>query len=232
MDGSDKNCILFFVKYPEKGQVKTRLSAELDETTALELYRSFTLDLLWMLQRLGIPFQICFSPENSGEKFMKWLGDGYSYMPQRGDDLGQKMRNALVQTFDRGFDRAVIIGSDSPDLPGEIIREAFSSLRTHDAVIGPSYDGGYYLIGFNSNTMPPGAFDGIQWSTDTVFGVTASKLEDAGVETCELPEWRDIDILADLKSMFMRNHRKDFSASRTMSYIAKNQWLLQKLSDP
>ncbi len=230
MGKSDENCILFFVKYPEKGQVKTRLSAELDESTAVELYRNFVLDLLSMLERLSLPFQICFSPENSRERFIGWLGDKYSYIPQQGADLGQRMKNALGQAFAQDFDRAVIIGSDSPDLSEDLIHEAFSSLEAHDVVIGPSVDGGYYLIGFRNDAFLIEAFEGIEWSTDRVFKETLKILEKAELSVYKLPEWRDIDTLADLKSMFLRNENKDFRSSRTMSYIAENAWLFRRLS--
>ncbi|MFC1712875.1 TIGR04282 family arsenosugar biosynthesis glycosyltransferase [Candidatus Poribacteria bacterium] len=226
-----KDCILLFAKYPEKGQVKTRLSAELDESTAVELYKNFVLDLLSMLERLSLPFQICFSPENSRERFMKWLGDKYCYIPQQGADLGQRMKNALAQAFAQDFDRAVIIGSDSPDLSEDLIHEAFSSLEDHDAVIGPSVDGGYYLIGFRNDAFLPEVFDGIEWSTDTVFKETLEILKKAGLNAYELPEWQDIDTLADLKSMFLGNHNREFRSSRTMSYIAANVWLPRQLSD-
>jgi rSAM/selenodomain-associated transferase 1 len=219
MDRPDKNCIIFFVKYPEKGRVKTRLSAELNDTIAIELYRNFILDLLTMLEKLGTPFQICFSPVNSQERFMKWLGDDYSYVPQQGEDLGQRMKNALIQAFDQGFRRAVIIGSDSPDLHGNLIHEAFSFLRTHDAVIGPSLDGGYYLIGFNSGLFFPKAFDGIKWSTDTVFRDTISILEKARFRIHKLPEWRDVDTFADLQNLYLRNQDGKFFSSRTMFYV-------------
>lgn len=226
----DENCIMFFVKYPEKGRVKTRLSAELDENVTFELYKRFVVDMLSMLEEFEFNFRICFSPEDSHGKFTEWLGRRYCYIPQHGADLGQKMKNALLQAFRQDFSRAVIIGSDIPDLPGEIISKAFLSLRTHDAVIGPASDGGYYLIGFNCGKFVPEAFDGIQWSSDTVFRETLSKLDGAGIEACKLPEWRDVDTFADLKSMFLRSRHKEFSSSRTMSYIAGKPWLLQRLS--
>ena len=206
------------------------LSADLNETIAVELYRSFVLDLLSMLEKLALPFQICFSPENSLEKFIGWLGDKYTYIPQQGEDLGQRMENALAQAFAQGFNRAIIMGSDSPDLPEELIHEAFSLLETHDAVIGPSVDGGYYLIGFRNDAFLPEAFEGIQWSTDTVFAETLKILEEAELSVYKLTEWQDIDTLADLKSMFLRNKSKDFRSARTMSYIAENAWLACQLS--
>jgi rSAM/selenodomain-associated transferase 1 len=222
VNNSQKNCLLFFVKYPQKGQVKTRLSAELDEDITVELYRNFILDLLSMLKGLRIKFQICFSPADSQKKFEEWLGTQYFYVPQQGDDLGQRMKNAFIHAFDQGFQRAVIIGSDSPDLPGDLINEAFLYLETHDAVIGPSTDGGYYLIGFSKAAFLPEVFEGIGWSTDMVLRKTLTILEKAGLKFRQLPAWRDVDTLDDLKDLVQRSHNKSFSSSRTMLYISKN----------
>ena len=232
MTESDNSCVLLFVKYPEEGRVKTRLSNELDAAIAVELYRNFVMDLLSMLDETGIPFQIVYSPESSQGKFVEWLGSKYFYMPQQGDDLGRRMKNALTRTFERGSGRAVVIGSDSPNLPVELIHEAFSSLETHDAVIGPSADGGYYLIGFNSNTLLPEAFEGIQWSTNAVFRTTIARLEGARLNIHKLPEWRDVDTFDDLRDMFLRNRNKSFRSSKTMSYITENAKLYQRLSHP
>ena len=225
----DKNCILFFVKYPEQGKVKTRLSAEIGAVAAVELYRSFILDVLSMLEKSGIQFQICFSPENSREKFIEWLGDAYSYMPQQGEDLGQRMENALRQAFVQGFSRAVLIGSDIPDLTVELMKEAFSSLRTHDAVIGPAFDGGYYLIGFNRDTLLSEVFEGIEWSTDTVFAETLKRMEDADLKVHQLPQRRDIDTLTDLRNLYLGAQASCLHNSITISYILKNRQLRARL---
>ncbi len=218
---SDDRCVLFFVKYPKEGEVKERLSAALGETMTVELYRNFVLDLLSTLEKLGSRFWICFYPDNLQEKFKRWLGMQYCYMPQKGEDLGQRMKNSFIQAFAEGFQRVIIIGSDIPDLPGTIINEAFLFLETHDAVVGPSFDGGYYLIGFRYNNFSPRVFEGINWSTDTVFQETMKILKKAGCKIHVLPEWRDIDTLADLKDLFQRNRDTEFKSSRTISYSLK-----------
>jgi len=229
MTPPDKSCIIFFVKYPERGQVKTRLSAELGASVTVELYRSFVLDVLSMLERSGIQFYICFSPESSQEKFMKWLGNEHFYIPQQGDDLGQRMKNAILRAFAQGFSRAVLIGSDIPDLSAGLMEEACLSLKAHDAVIGPSLDGGYYLIGFNSETLLPRIFEEMEWSTDTVFTKTLTRLKDAKLKVHQLPERRDIDILTDLRSLYLASRNNAFSRSRTMSCILKNHQLRARL---
>jgi len=218
---SDDRCIFFFVKYPEKGKVKKRLSIDLDESITVELYKNFVLDLISTLEKLEVHLWICFYPNNSREKLIKWLGNQYCYKPQKGEDLGQRMKNSFLQAFAKGCLRVIVIGSDIPDLPDAFINEAFLCLKTNDVVIGPASDGGYYLIGFRYDTFLPEVFEGIHWSTDTVFRETMNILEEAGLKIHILPEWSDIDTLADLKHLIRRNRDTDFKNSRTLSYISE-----------
>ena len=121
------NCsVLLFVKYPEEGKVKKRLQAGLKKVKTAELYKNFVLDILSSLERLKTKFFICFYPEKSEEKFIKWLGGKYFYMPQKGPDLGSRMKNCFGKAFSMGHDKVIVIGSDAPDLPCEFINEAFS----------------------------------------------------------------------------------------------------------
>ena len=129
------------------------------------------------------------------------MGEDYLYMPQKGEDLGERMRNGFIQTFAEGFKRVILIGSDIPGLPLEFIEEAFTSLRDKDAVIGPSLDGGYYLIGFRNKTFSPKVFEGIPWSTEKVFEETMKVLEKERLTVHTLPRWRDIDTIEDLKNL-------------------------------
>jgi len=131
------------------------------------------------------------------------------------------MKKALFQSFRQDFSRAVIIGSDIPDLPGEIINKAFLCLQTHDAVIGPSSDGGYYLIGFSYDTFLPEAFDGINWGTHKVYQKTLNRLKNTGHQVGILPKWSDIDTYDDLKDLIIRNQNTAFHYSHTLSYLSK-----------
>ncbi len=214
-------CILLFVKYPEEGRVKRRLSPELDGSVAAEVYRNFVADLLIRLEAMDASLCICFSPSRYKERFIKWLGPDYSYMPQVGMDLGERMRSAFIHAFGAGFDKAVLMGSDSPDLPGDILSEALSSLEDSGAVIGPAVDGGYYLIGFRKDDFVPGVFTGIEWSTGSVFRETWDIMARSARKVHLLPEWRDVDTYDDLKDMFRRNTGTEFGSSRTMSYLMK-----------
>jgi len=216
---NNNRCLIMFAKYPEKGKVKTRLGLYWDQDTIAHLYRLFIED---MLDRLSIGDYQCrmtYHPVEKKMDFIKLFGDDISYMPQRGEDLGERMKNAFIQCFSEGFLQALIIGSDSPDLPHWIIGEAFESLKTHGAVIGPAFDGGYYLIGFSRESFITGAFDGVIWGTDSVFKNTIQHLKESGISIHELPPWRDIDRPEDIAALIKDNEKTDFADSKTMTWL-------------
>jgi rSAM/selenodomain-associated transferase 1 len=195
----DDRCLLFFMKYPERGRVKTRLAASMGDERALELYKRFLLNILSTLNKGTFLFYLCFYPADALENLRKWLGGDYLYMSQQGEDLGERMKNGFMEAFDSGFKRVLLIGSDIPGLPLEFIEEAFASLKEKDAVIGPSLDGGYYLIGFRDKKFSPQVFKGILWSTERVFEETMKILEREGSTIHTLKPLRDIDTIDDLR---------------------------------
>lgn len=197
----DDRCLLFFIKSPEKGRVKTRLASAVGDEMAVRLYRRFLLETLFTLNRGTFLFYLCFYPENSLSDLKGWLGDDYLYMPQKGEDLAERMKNGFIDAFAMNFKRVVLIGSDIPDLPLEFIEEAFTSLQEKDIVIGPSLDGGYYLIGFKDKNFSLRVFEGIPWSTKRVFEETMKILKQEGLTVHTLQHWRDIDTIDDLKNL-------------------------------
>jgi uncharacterized protein len=202
---NQETCVVLFVRSPQKGSVKTRLTAVLDERTVLGLYRCFGSDLLKMLNHTTFGLRISFFPAYAEATVADWLGQGYVYVAQQGKDLGERLENAFTAAFADGFRKVVIIGSDSPDLPAEIVEEAINSLTSNDAVIGPATDGGYYLIGFNAGRFLKAVFRGISWGTSTVFERTMDVLSRHGYQIQVLPRWPDIDTHEDLEA-FMRKH--------------------------
>lgn len=219
------SCILLFIKYPEIGKVKGRLARDLGGEVTVELYRNFVLDILSSIKETKADLKICFYPPDLRERFVEWLGGSYHYMPQDGEDLGKRMGKSLTRVFSEGYRKAVIIGSDSPDLPADIIDLGFTSLRSHDVVIGPSSDGGYYLIGFDKKGFLPEVFRGIVWSSTAVFKKTLDIIAKAGLKVFVLPEWRDVDTLDDLKDLIHRNEDTYFRSSRTMSCLSRYKYL-------
>jgi hypothetical protein len=205
------------VKYPEPGSVKTRL--DLDAQSAAGLYRCFVEDTVSAFEKGDYSFRIAFHPPPAEEKTVKWLGKGRSFFQQEGDDLGQRLKNSFKRVFSGGVEEAAVMGSDSPDLPPDFVRDALDSLGEFDAVVGPSQDGGYYLIGFRKEAFYPAALEGIEWSTNTVFEKTLLKLTEAGRTVRVLPYWRDVDTASDLLDLVSRNRNTPFSASKTMAWL-------------
>ena len=197
----NNRCLLFFVKYPEKGKVKSRLAAVIGDDSAVSVYENLVVQMLSTLKEGTFPLYICFFPKNAQKPIKNWLGREYRYLPQNGKDLGERMRNGFIDGFAMGYKRVVLIGSDIPDLPMKYIEEAFKSLKEMDAVIGPAFDGGYYLIGFNQSTFSPQVFEGIAWGTKTVFDETMKKLKRLRRVVHTLPYQRDIDTVEDLKHL-------------------------------
>jgi uncharacterized protein len=211
--------ILLFVKYPEPGKVKTRMESLLGKDRVAGLYQCFVLDLLETLKDAGYPLSLVFSPSERKREMVHLFGEGYDYRPQEGDGLGERMKNAFRECFAEGTEAAVLIGSDLPDLPAYVLREAFSALKSSAAVIGPSVDGGYYLIGFRKEGFSPEIFDGIPWSTDRVLSETMQRLAAAERTVSILPWGRDLDTPEDLQDFWRRNLSSAFARSRTVNYL-------------
>jgi glycosyltransferase A (GT-A) superfamily protein (DUF2064 family) len=131
------------------------------------------------------------------------------------------MENAFRTVFAEGASRAVLIGSDFPDLPGEVIAEALVGLQENDAVIGPAVDGGYYLIGFRNDTFRPDVFQDIRWSTDSVFRETLERFAGTGSRVHCLRQWQDVDTVDDLRSLQQRMSGTTFERSHTMQALKR-----------
>ena len=211
--------IIVLIKSPDRVLVKSRLAESIGDDRARILYRYFVEDLLDILAGQDVHLRIYFQPPDAKEDIARWLGNRYDLFPQRGEDLGERMREAFEETFQQGYRSALLIGSDAPDLTAPIFQEGFGALFTHDAVLGPSMDGGYYLIGFRDDTFRPEIFEGIPWSTNVVFQKTLEIFIALGDMVHILPIWRDIDVIEDLKALMHRHGESPFRQSKTMRYL-------------
>lgn len=217
--GIIKRCLIMMAKFPEAGQVKTRLAAEIGENHACELYRNFVLDLRQALSSPEWSFRLALYPGEKKAEMAGLIGEDVIQIPQRGNDLGERMENVFADAFAEGFREVMMVGSDVPDLPTEFIDEAFAALADHDAVLGPSCDGGYYLIGFSREGFRDGIFDDLPWGTKEIFTLQMKRFREQGLRVYILPPWQDIDTLADLKNMASLAAATPFAESRTMAYI-------------
>ena len=217
------SCIIFFVKYPVKGKIKTRLAKTLDDNFVIGLYKCFVTDILSILIRSGFDFKVYFDPPGFLIKIKKWLGDNYTYVQQHGSNLGERMSNAFMDVFRDDYNKAIIIGSDMPCFSNNFFTGVFEKLDQNDAVIGPSMDGGYYLLGFKKNTFLKEVFCNIQWSTDIVFNSTMKKFQKNRYKVNILKTMNDIDTVDDLKIFTVKNKDSEFKDSSTMNYILNSK---------
>lgn len=216
---ADNRCVILFVKFPEPGKVKSRLAQEMDGDVVQRLYECMVLDAIDMLKQAKTPFRICFDPPEAQERMQQWLGQAYSYMPQIGLDLGERMEQAFIRVFSEGVDETLLIGSDIPELTAAMIDDAFRDLATHDAVIGPANDGGYYLVGFKKGTLRPEVFKSMAWSTKTVFRETLGRLRKASLTVCLLPVLTDIDTPGDVEAFLAHAKNSESRSSRIHAFL-------------
>ncbi len=201
-----KKALLIFVKLPIAGKVKTRLAKDIGDKQAAHFYAAFVEDLLARVDKSEIETLFFFDPEEPASAYTKWLGNR-RILPQRGKDLGERMLNAFNDAFTLGYEKCVLTGSDLPGLLTSTIKKGLASLDKYPACVGPAKDGGYYLIGFQAETLTDIPFANICWSTPHVFEKTIQKFESVKLEPYVLPELSDIDTLEDLMSLLQN---KDF----------------------
>lgn len=189
-----------FAKHWTPGRVKTRLAASIGIEAAADVYQAFVKTLLQNLNKCGDTREVSIVPfEESRGAFAELAAGRWRITPQSSGDLGEKMRCYFDSAFAAGARRVVLIGSDSPLLSRADIHAAFERLKTSDVVLGPTNDGGYYLVGATKTTPP--IFDEIEWSTPTVWEQTLANLTAAGVTHAKLPTRIDVDELSDLHQL-------------------------------
>lgn len=185
--------IMTFTRNPELGKVKTRLAKGIGAQAALEVYIKLLEHTKNVLQKINTDKCVWYSVSVRQNDI--WPDDSYQKKAQFGNDLGERMLNAFKDAFQQHYKKVIIIGSDLYDLQPKHIEEAITALNTHDIVIGPAQDGGYYLLGMK--TLHEKAFTPKNWGTETVL---ADTLQDLDTQTIHLLETlNDIDHAEDLE---------------------------------
>jgi hypothetical protein len=211
--------IIVFARNPIPGKVKTRLGSEIGHEAAAGLYTALLIDTLLRCRRLDAAVRLYLSPTTEPISAAVAPFDEMR-LRQRGSGLGPRMMHALEDTFDEGYRRVVIIGSDHPTLPLSIIEEAFTALaRPKTVVIGPSHDGGYHLLGLTEPTTV--LFDGMTYSHPDVFVQTDARARSAGLLVVTLEPWYDVDTAKDVHRLTADLSRDETACPNT------RQWLLE-----
>ena len=202
MTQTSAQALILFARDPVEGQVKTRLSSLLDASTILSLYRHFLSDSIETICSIAEVDRFIGIASNPKTSYFDDVSRsrGVRLFVQKGGSLGERMRQAFADRFEEGYERVVIIGSDSPTLPTAYIAQALQSEK--EVVIGPSTDGGYYLIGMQGKMID--IFERVPWGTDNVLSETLSALKRQRAEAELLPVWYDVDLPEDLR--FLKTH--------------------------
>lgn len=193
--------LIVFLKAPRPGAAKTRLAVTLGAAEACAAYRRLVETLFRQLAALE-NVELCFAPDDAASEIMGWAPPTWRLTAQGSGDLGCRMDHAFRRAFDESTKRAVIIGSDCPDVRASDIQAAWAALRSHDVVLGPATDGGYWLIGLRAPR--PELFAGVPWSTNSVLRETLERSRAAGLKTRLLRELTDVDTEADWRRFLAR----------------------------
>ena len=197
---SDETELLVFAREPVLGQVKTRLAADIGPEAALAVYRELLALTAAAVAATRVPATVWLAAApapavDPAQPRPEWPGRPWRVQPPLAS-LGARMAYAFAEAFAGGAGRVVIIGTDCPGLTPALLRQAFELLQTHDLVLGPAADGGYYLLGLRE--FQPDLFADKQWSSASVLADTLADAARLELRAAQLPVRADVDSARDL----------------------------------
>jgi rSAM/selenodomain-associated transferase 1 len=210
--------VAVMAKVPGATPAKSRLQPPLSAVQAVDLYRCFLLDRLEALAAVpDVDRIVAFTPAGAAPAMAALAPRGFRCLPQQGDGLGQRLQALFAALFAVGHRAVIAMDSDSPTLPMARVADAARALEAgDDAVIGPSDDGGYYLIGLRATR--PELFDDVPWSTPAVLATTLARARTLGLRVRLLSPWYDVDTEPDLRRL-QRDLRAHPTAPRTRVFL-------------
>ena len=210
MSKNSKNLVVVLAKAPTVGQVKTRLGADIGAAKACRIYRSLA-DEVWVgllkaRTSLGFSAWLAYDPSDPSDppeaqvEMRAWLPGADAYLPQQPGDLGDRIRRAFQAGFEAGFTTVLITGTDAPDVASKHYETAFEKAEPGLAVVGPSEDGGFYLLALHGEGIDlHNLFAGIPWSCSTTRAILHRNASGLGLGWVELEPLSDVDTLQDLR---------------------------------
>jgi len=220
-DSEIDNAIIVFARLPVKGKVKTRLAKEIGIDFATSFYKvcaEHTFDEILKLDRTDVAAYLFFSEESDYDEVRNWTKNKFQYITQIGHSLGERMLNAFKTIFYAGFRNVILIGTDTPGISTELIYDAFSLLKKYECVIGPSDDGGYYLIGLKQTLFY--LFNEMEWGTSEVLSKTIDRLKKNDQNYFIMEKMIDIDTKEDIKE-WSENYKSE-SSHPVKSFLVSN----------
>lgn len=231
------NQLGLFTKFWQPGTVKTRLAASIGDQPACKLYQAFVCHTLNRLHDSADQRSVVFSPPESESDFRKSIPPNWKLCSQSTGNLGTRMSAFFVEQFetystidpidDLCSNKVVIIGADCPQIDSDLIRSAFERLDAAPVVIGPSTDGGYYLIAMRERCFD--IFADIEWSTERVFSSTVQRLNDQQIDFLTLPPMTDVDDLNSLLELKSKLETRELDGQGSTSFDELDQILLSNI---
>lgn len=218
-----KKALILMTRIPIPGKTKTRLMTILSANECAEIHMAFLKDLFILLEKVkdSVDVYLTYTPENSLNIIEDIIPSFIETFPQKGEDLGEKMKNAIEDILNKGYDCVELMGSDIPQVTHNDILKSFQDLEEKDIVLGPTLDGGYYLVGMKK--MHDEIFDdSLKWGNKTVLEGTMDILNSKGLSLSLINKHRDIDTkedLIDFKYKFERGKFHECPPLNTINYI-------------
>lgn len=225
--------LIVFAKIPQTGKVKTRLGKDIGHEKATELYRCFLLDAVEQYSHLtNTRVVFYFSPEEHQPEELHLIPENYKIKFQRGNDLGERMLNAIKDEIHHG--PCLIVGSDHPNLPTQYLKDGLEYLNAYpnSIVIGRSEDGGYYTIGMNK--VYPEIFQNMVYSNEDVYTETVTRITENNINSFDLPTWYDIDSLDDVRKLVADLTNPLFGSyqpNNTLRFLRHDKQLIELLGE-
>ena len=204
-----KNAVICFTRVPKSGKTKTRLMPYLTGDQCAELHWAFLRDLAEIYDSMNVDLFVAHTDDPDWESLKPVFPDA-RFFPQEGNGLGEKMNHALNTVLALGYEKVVLTGSDLPLMTAEHLRSGFAALENADVTLGPTADGGYYLVGVKESS--PFLFENQTYGYGSVFENTADAARSAGKTVTEALSCDDVDTPEDLKKLLRAISPKSHTA--------------------
>ena len=194
-----KNALICFTRVPRPGLTKTRLLPVLKPEQCAGLHWAFLRDLARVYEAVDAHLFVAYTPDEGWESLKPVFPTARGFFPQEGADLGQKMYNAIARVLGLGYDAVVLTGADLPLLEPRHLLGGFAALENADLAMGPTSDGGYYLIGMKQPRREVFAISG--YGGNSVYERTVAAAKNAGLSVAAAPVCDDVDTPEDLRRL-------------------------------
>ncbi|WP_051533750.1 TIGR04282 family arsenosugar biosynthesis glycosyltransferase [Desulfitibacter alkalitolerans] len=192
--------IALMTRIPEPGFTKTRLETHLTKEECAQLHSAFIKDIITILEKAPVNYQIFYDIHGNRNRLQTIIPRHKLLVPQVGHTLGEKMLNAMLWGFNKGYEKVAVLGTDIPSIDIDTIVKADSLLNHHDVVVGPTGDGGYYLLGMKN--LYKDIFQIKNWGDATVLERTIANIDHLGLSWVFISQHQDIDNFDDLKKLW------------------------------